>query len=275
MDNVTQTTYNLPLVSIITVVLNGEKGIRQSIESVINQSYPNIEYILIDGGSTDRTIDIIKEYTNHISSWKSEADDGISDAFNKGIRDAQGDIVGLLNAGDWYEPNTVQCVVEAFSQSTSIDIVCGALQFWKEDSRQYLCQSVPDLLESDMSITHPTCFLRKALYLANGMFSANYKYAMDYELLLRMKCSGAVFHALNDTLANMQHDGLSEMNWREALRETQRARREILQNSFYAKSAYYCFLYSKRRIRVLLEHLKLEALIKLYRERFALVKKTK
>lgn len=264
-----------PLVSIITIVLNGEQVLRKTIESIINQSYPLIEYIIIDGGSTDKTVDVIKEYDTRIAYWSSAADIGISDAFNKGIAQAHGEIIGLLNAGDWYEIDTVQNVIDAYTASVNIGVVCGALQFWREGRREYLCQSEPELLERDMSITHPTCFLTRNLYDSVGGFSNEYKYAMDYELLLRAKNSGANFIALKKILANMPHDGLSELNWKDALRETHRARRKILNTSFFTTSLYYYFLYSKRQIRVLLEHLKWDAVIKMYRTKFALVKKTK
>src|SRR5258705_5340519 len=96
-----------PLVSIITIVYNGEKYIEDSIRSVINQSYKNIEYIIIDGGSSDNTVSIIKKYEKQIAFWISEKDKGISDAFNKGIAKATGEIIGILNSDDWYERDTV------------------------------------------------------------------------------------------------------------------------------------------------------------------------
>src|SRR5687768_15692501 len=98
---------NLPLVSIITIVFNGQKSIERAINSVLGQTYPNIEYIIIDGGSTDGTIDIIKKYQHKIAFWKSEPDNGIADAFNKGLSCAKGNIIGFVNADDWYNPDTI------------------------------------------------------------------------------------------------------------------------------------------------------------------------
>ena len=100
-----------PLVTIITVVLNGEDYLEQTIKSVINQTYDNIEYIVIDGGSRDKTKDIIKLYDSVIDYWVSEEDKGISDAFNKGISLATGEIIGILNASDWYENDAVETIV--------------------------------------------------------------------------------------------------------------------------------------------------------------------
>ncbi|MBU1986032.1 MAG: glycosyltransferase, partial [Proteobacteria bacterium] len=136
-----------PLVSIITIVFNGESSIRQTIDSVLRQSYDPIEYIVIDGGSRDGTVSIIREYDAKIAYWQSEPDKGISDAFNKGIRAARGEIIGLVNAGDWYEVDTVKRVVENFLAEPEVGVICGGIQFWKGLKREYLCHSVPALLE--------------------------------------------------------------------------------------------------------------------------------
>ena len=96
-----------PMISIITVVFNGEKYLEQTIQSVINQTYDNVEYILIDGGSTDGTVDIIKKYGVQIDYWISESDSGIYDAWNKGLSLATGDIIGFCNADDFYEQTTL------------------------------------------------------------------------------------------------------------------------------------------------------------------------
>lgn len=264
-----------PLVSIITIVFNGESSIRQTIDSVLQQSYGPIEYIVIDGGSDDTTVSIIREYDAKIDYWQSEPDKGISDAFNKGIGAARGEIIGLVNAGDWYEVDTVKRVVETFLAEQEVGVVCGVLQFWKGLQREYVCPSVPELLEREMTVTHPTCFVRADLYRRFGLFAIDYKLAMDYEILLRFKMQGVKFLSLDSILTNMQHDGVSEENWKKALQETHRARTELLEKSFFT-SKYYCFfIIFKRQIRILLERLDWNQLIRLYRGRLALVKKTK
>lgn len=264
-----------PLVSIITIVFNGESSIRQTIDSVLRQSYDSIEYIVIDGGSHDRTVSIIREYEAKIDYWQSEADKGISDAFNKGIGAARGEFIGLINAGDWYETDTVKRVVETFLAEPEVGVICGAMQFWKGLKREYLCHSVPALLEREMTVTHPTCFVRASIYRHCGLFATDYKFAMDYELLLRFKRQGNKFLAIESVLANMQHDGVSEENWKRALQETHRARTELLDTSFFTTKSYYYLLMVKRQVRILLERLELNQLIRLYRRRLALVKKTK
>ncbi len=264
-----------PLVSIITIVLNGAQELRQTLDSVLQQTYELVEYIVIDGGSTDGTVEILKEYEPHLDYWTTEKDGGISDAFNKGIRKAGGEIVGLLNAGDWYEPDTVQQVVAVFQSDRNIGVICGSLQFWKGNRKEYLCRSVPHLLEREMSVTHPTCFVRRDLYAKVGPFSLDYKLAMDYEMLLRLKKSGCRFVSLERVLANMQHNGVSEENWQAALRETHKARNELLDSSFYTTIWYYWFLNLKRRVRLLLEWLGWDVVLRFYRKRIALVKKIK
>jgi len=264
-----------PLVSIITIVFNGESSIRQTIESVLRQSYDSIEYIVIDGGSLDSTVSIIREYDEKIDYWQSEPDDGISDAFNKGIGVARGELIGLVNAGDWYEVGTVKRVVETFLAEQEVGVVCGALQFWKGQKREYLCHSVPQILEHEMAVTHPTCFVRASLYHHFGLFATDYKFAMDYELLLRFKLQGVKFLALKSVLANMQHDGVSEANWKRALQETHRARGELLDDFFFTSKGYYRFLIVKRQVRILMERLEWNQIIRIYRSRLALVKKNK
>lgn len=263
-----------PLVSVVTIVLNGESFIRQTIDSVLDQRYDFIEYIVIDGGSQDNTVSILQEYDSRIDLWQSEPDKGISDAFNKGITAARGDIIGLINAGDWYEDGAVQRVVEAFLADREVGVVCGALQFWKGRQREYICHSVPQLLGREMTVTHPTCFVRAELYHSFGLFAPDYKFAMDYELLLRFRQQGVKFLALDSVIANMQHDGVSEENWKRALQETHRARTELLENSFTSQG-YYFFLLLKRQLRIFLERLGWNRLLHFYRSRLALVKKTK
>ena len=112
------------LVSIITVVYNGEKHIEQSIKSVLAQTYSNIEYIIIDGVSTDGTLDIVRKYEPKITQVISEKDTGIYNAMNKGLAMANGDVIAILNADDYYYPETIETVINQFKQSKA-DVVYG------------------------------------------------------------------------------------------------------------------------------------------------------
>ena len=119
-----------PLITIITVVLNGDKSIEKTIKSVVDQSYNNIEYIIIDGASTDKTINIIKQYEDKISFWISESDNGIWDAMNKSLKYANGEIIGFLNSDDVYYPDTVSIVNKYFTNN-KIDFLFGTVEKYK------------------------------------------------------------------------------------------------------------------------------------------------
>ena len=214
---------NKPLVSIITAVLNGEKYLEHTIQSVLEQSYDNIEYIIIDGGSTDKTLEIIQQYDKSIDYWISHMDNGISSAFNLGIENAKGDIIGIINSDDWYEPDAVKKVVNIFV-STNPDLVCGAIQFWQHGKKIISSLSEIARIKRETSIHHSTVFIKKKIYETFGNFDVNYKYAMDYELLLRYKMEGIKFYLLNYVIANRRLEGISYINRKQALKETKLAR---------------------------------------------------
>ena len=123
---------SMTTVSIITVSYNSAETIQDIIDSVRRQTYPHIEYIVVDGGSTDGTVDILRENEEVIDRWISEPDDGIYDAMNKGIRMSTGDIVEILNSDDWYKPEAVETAVRAFEEHDDTDLVHGAMNVWNE-----------------------------------------------------------------------------------------------------------------------------------------------
>lgn len=127
-----------PKISIITVCYNSAKHLEQCIKSVLDQDYPNLEYLVIDGGSTDGTIDIISKYRDKIAYFVSESDNGISDAFNKGIKAATGDIIGIINSDDFMMPNALQKISEYYEDD--IDVYRGYCLIWDEklDSKRKL-----------------------------------------------------------------------------------------------------------------------------------------
>ncbi len=180
-----------PLVSIITVVYNGEKYLEETIQSIINQTYENIEYIIIDGGSTDGTLDIVKKYENKISYWVSEADKGIYDAMNKGIKVSNGEIIGIVNADDALYPNTVNYVQELMV-SKSLDYTYGAVYLMDEEGvvfgeTTYMSQEDMALNKyTDMPFPHPSMFVRKKVYEAIGLYSLQFRLSADYDFVLRV-----------------------------------------------------------------------------------------
>lgn len=179
------------LVSIITVCFNNRKFIPVAIESVLNQTYSDIEYIVIDGGSTDGTVDIIKSYGNRITKFISEPDRGIYDAMNKGLKLASGSIVGLLNSDDLYIDNhVISTVVEKFKQS-SCDVLYGDLYYVNADNPERIIRKwhtgyyVPDSFKKGWHPPHPTFYVSKHIYDKYGYFDLEFKLAADFELMLR------------------------------------------------------------------------------------------
>lgn len=263
------------LVTIITVVFNGEKYLENTIQSVLNQTYKNIEYIIIDGGSTDQTIDIIRKYDNQISYWLSEPDEGISDAFNKGISLSKGEIIGILSSDDWYEENTVEIIVKQFMES-SAEIICGSSQFWNKDKKDFISFSRIDLLEKEMTVNHATVFIKKDVYRYFGLFK-NYQVAMDYELLLRFKINHVKFLVIPDILANVRVGGVSNSEWLKSkiwitYQEVIEIKTSLLgnkaKNLFYF---YYCVI--RGYTSGLLRKIGLLYLVNLYRKYFSIWKR--
>lgn len=180
-----------PLVTIITVVFNGEKHLDKTISSVINQTYKNIEYIIVDGGSTDGTLDIIRKYENLVDYWVSEKDQGIYDAMNKGIGLASGKYIGLINADDWYSLDAVEVVVQMFSQSRA-EVIFGQVFFVDERLQLARILDVPipkNRRELKINIVHPATFLAASIY-KQKKFDIRFRLASDYAFFLDVFDSG-------------------------------------------------------------------------------------
>lgn len=198
-----------PKVSIITVVYNGAKTIEDTIISVVEQSYCNIEYIIIDGQSTDGTLDIIKKYKDKINCVISEKDNGLYDAMNKGIRQATGDIIGIINSDDWYEKDSIAKVVSYF-KSNDVDLVYGKMFYVFSDGTKTMTGKEPlNELEYRMVISHPTVFIKKNIYEKYGVFDTTYKLAADYDLLLRFYHMNVKFGFVDDVIAFFRVGGSS------------------------------------------------------------------
>ncbi|HHB77582.1 MAG TPA: glycosyltransferase [Desulfobulbus sp.] len=265
-----------PLLSIVTITLDNGIQLEKTMQSVLQWPTEQVEYIIIDGGSKDSTIDLLREVDSRVEYWVSEPDAGISDAFNKGISLCRGTVVGLLNAGDWYEQTALASVEAAFLDNPDAEVVCGRLQFRKGNKKAYCTDSIPEFLPRDMTVAHPSCFVKRNVYLRLGGFNPEYRLAMDYELLLRFFLGGVVFARTPAVLANMQHDGVSEANWQQALAETHRARQLYMsRRSFYTGRIYLNYLIGRRYVRLLLQSLGLNGLVAFYRKHLAAVQKVK
>lgn len=179
-------------ISIITVCYNAEKTIRESILSVISQSYNDIEYIIIDGNSTDNTLQIINQYKYAIPIIISEPDNGIYDAMNKGIKKASGEIIGILNSDDTYPDSEVLKNVMSFFLKDSPDILYGDLIYVKNNDINKIVRrwkSSPyskNFFDHGNVPPHPALFVKSEVYREAGYFDLQYKLASDYEFMLRI-----------------------------------------------------------------------------------------
>ena len=197
-----------PTISIITITYNSEKTLEETLLSVVNQEYDNLEYIIIDGGSKDHTLDIVNKYKDKIAIVVSEPDKGISDAFNKGIKHATGEIIGIINSDDLLLPGALNEIAEHYSPD--IDVYSGNVLFWNEDSgREFSCK--PDIefekLKLQYGVAHPSRFIRKDAYEKYGLYNIEFRYNMDIDLLCRFYREGAKFIHINKDLTKFRMGG--------------------------------------------------------------------
>ncbi len=175
----------LPLVTIITVVFNGEKYLEQTIQSVINQNYDNVEYVIIDGGSTDGTVDIIRKYEDKIDYWVSEPDGGLYYAMNKGIQLATGELIGLINSDDIYNDGTVSKVTDQYVNPQKLRFVIISGSIFRTDSqgnikiRLYTShKSLEEKIEWRMPLHHPATFVSCDVYKTIGALDLLHNFFM-------------------------------------------------------------------------------------------------
>lgn len=199
-----------PHISIITITYNSASTLEETILSVINQEYKNLEYVIIDGGSTDNTLGIIQKYKEHIAIVVSEPDRGISDAFNKGIRMATGEIVGIINSDDILLPGALTKIAEAYQPQT--DVYSG-LMYCFDDKTHDKILFYPDLkfdkLKLQYSVAHSSRFIRKDAYLRYGVYQEDFRYMMDIDLLCRFYHQGATFQLVDAPLAQFRLGGVT------------------------------------------------------------------
>lgn len=209
-------------VSIITVCFNSDKTIMRTIESVLQQTYMNIEYIIIDGSSTDQTMNIVKEYEPKFMGrmkWVSEPDNGIYYAMNKGLALASGEIIGILNSDDFYELQAVEHVVAARTRAY-YQIMYGFMRSWK-DGREYSISRQSHYFLDTVMINHPSCFVTKSIYDDFGAFDTKYVSVSDYDFMLRMSRNDKiVFTMIDKLLANFSLGGMcgSDRAWKDLLK---------------------------------------------------------
>ncbi len=238
-----------PTVSIITVSLNSIKTISDTINSVLAQTYPNIEYIVIDGSSTDGTTEIIKSYSAGISKIISEPDNGIYDAINKGIKLATGDIIGILNSDDFFNDNgVIEKVVTAFNEN-EIDAVTGDVQFIDTHKKSKIVRYYssehfyPGRFKFGYMPPHPSFYVRRELFEKLGYYKTDYRIAADYELLIRFLYVNKIkYKYLKMPLVSMRTGGVSNKTIMSNFTLNKEIARACRENGIRTN---YLFIYSK------------------------------
>ena len=207
-------------ISIITVSFNAVKTIEQTIKSVITQSYENIEYLIRDGQSTDGTGEIIQKYENTIDYFVSEPDEGIYDAMNKGLRKATGDVIGIINSDDWYEPDVISKIARVF-KTTDAELVYGKIGIVNDKGDISISANEPlNQLWHSMVTPHPSVFVRREIYDKYGVFNTKFRIAADYELMLRFYIAGVKFRYMDMVTVNFRTGGVSSTRAVECAEET-------------------------------------------------------
>lgn len=250
MDSV---SHKLPQVTVITVCFNSEATIRDAIDSVIRQKYENIEYIIIDGGSEDRTVEIAREYGNSLAVF-SEPDDGIYDAFNKGLKLAKGDIIHFLNSDDFYHSeNSVSRAVETFLKD-KVDMVFMRTNIIESKSKK-LRRVYPSIhlsrydLERGFMPPHPGSFIKYEIYDALGDFDVSFNICGDYEYFCRIAaCDKWTCSSIDDVGVSMREGGISSSGAIARLRLNIEVLRALRINGFSA-SPWRLLIKYVRKIR--------------------------
>lgn len=224
-------------ISIITSVYNNKETIEDAINSVLSQSYKNIEYVLVDGASSDGTLDVIEKYKDKVDIFISESDKGIYDGLNKGVRLATGDVVAFLHSDDLYASDTIIEDIAKEFQSTNADGVYGDLVYTlKEDTTKVLRYWKSkdfdiSLLKKGWMPAHPTLFLRKSVYDTYGVFDLSFKIAGDYDFMLRVLSAGIKVSYLPKVLYKMRVGGESNKSIKNIILKSKEDLRALSRNN--------------------------------------------
>lgn len=227
---------NNPLISIITVCYNSEKTIDKTLESMLNQTYDNYEYIIIDGNSSDNTLKIIESYKDKFNGkmkYISENDNGIYDAMNKGINLCKGKLIGIVNSDDWYEKHTIEIISNNYKED-SMQIIYGMQRLIKDEEEYEVVLKNHEFIKERM-ISHPTCFISKSIYDKYGKYNTEYKVSADYEFMLRISDIKEIkYTKVYDIISNFRLGG--ESSTQQGVLETAKLR---YVHNCIGKNTYY------------------------------------
>lgn len=208
---------------VVTIALDSARTIRRTIESVLMQNPLPDEYVLVDGGSTDSTLEIIEEAAsnakNHLpirfEILHQSSRGGIPEAWNMGLRALKSDVVFVLNSDDWYEPHTASSVLSCFEFNPTMEILLGSGRYFQSESdpRPTVCRPRPfAVLPMAMAVIHPACFAKRNVYKRVGFYDEEYRVAADYEFIYRCHRSGVKFSTTDEILVNVLRGGFAERN---------------------------------------------------------------
>lgn len=260
------------LFSIITICFNSEKTIERTIKSVLTQTFADYEYIIVDGGSRDSTLDIVKKYEPLFEGrmkWKSESDRGIYDAMNKGIMRSSGTIIGIVNSDDWLDSEALDVVAHYYNKNhfDSRALYCGSINFYHKSNDIKLLSSNINAFYSNVKwrgvagVRHPATFVPQKIYDEIGLFDTNFKIAADSDFLLRCYRNGYNFIEIPKALSNMSDGGVSNSFNLKIFKQMLHDRTTILKN-YGDTGISYLWQQITWYIRVLLKQLLIS--LKLY-----------
>ncbi len=194
--------------SVITVVYNAVNTVERTIKSVLSQNYEDLEYVIIDGGSTDGTLEIIDRYKDRLGYFVSEPDNGIYDAMNKGIRACTGDVISILNSDDWYEAGALEKIASEFEQNDA-EVIFGDVNEWYETgAKRYPFMGYDSIWHS--FVHHPGMFVRSDVYKKFGLYNLEYSICSDGEFVLRTYSQGVKYLHLDSLVVNYSIGGSSQ-----------------------------------------------------------------
>jgi len=200
--------FDFPKITVVTPSYNQVEFLEFMIKSVLDQCYPNLEYIIIDGGSTDGSVDLIKKYEDYLAYWVSEPDKGQVDAINKGLRIASGEWVAWQNSDDIYYPGSFASFARACSQNHDVDVIIGDMDIIDEHGQilrdlRYVTPTYNSLRSEGMVLANQAAFWRRSIHEGIGLLSNEYECSFDYEWFLRMLKDRKAYH-VNETWAGFR-----------------------------------------------------------------------
>jgi glycosyltransferase involved in cell wall biosynthesis len=247
---------SLPLVSIITVVYNNAQYIKDSIQSVLSQDYARLEYVVIDGGSTDGTLAVIDEYRDKISVFITEPDKGIYDALNKGIRFAKGDVIAILHSDDiFYDESVVSSMMERMSAMSAEFCFSDLIIVDKSGTkvlRYYMAHYFKRwMFRIGWLPPHPTCFMKRSLFDEFGLYSTDYEIAGDFDFLVRIFYARKIKWTYLDRITvKMRYGGASNSGWKNKINNFNEISNILHENNIWTLKIFQVFRYIIRVVEI-------------------------